>query len=101
MRNFIFGMTICMISAPALAFECPVGRGAEIYDGVPGARLFAEPRDGAPVVARFDGVAAVAVLEITKECRLPKGWLRADHRNKSGYARASDLKPRVQFGMPE
>lgn len=94
-------MALSMVSAPALAFTCPVGKGAEIYDGAKGAKLYAEPRDGASVVTKIDPVAAVAVLETKKDCRLPKGWLRADHKDKSGYVREADLRPRVRFGMPE
>ncbi|WP_372399842.1 SH3 domain-containing protein [Azospirillum sp. HJ39] len=101
MRRIVLCAALSVVSAPVFAFDCPIGRGAEIYDGAQGAKLYAEPRDGAPVVTKIDPVAAVAVLETKKDCRLPKGWLRADHKDKSGYVREADLRPRVRFGMPE
>jgi hypothetical protein len=93
---------ITLAASPALAFECPVGKGASIYGGAPGGILRAEPRADAPVVAKFKGgTAAVAVLEVASACRLPKGWVRADVNGKSGYIRETELRPRARPGMPE
>ncbi|KAA0588783.1 SH3 domain-containing protein [Azospirillum oryzae] len=93
---------IALATSPAMAFECTIGKGASIYDGAPGGKLRAEPRDDAPIIAKLNaGMAAVAVLEVAPTCRLPKGWVRADHNGKSGYVRESDLRPRLRPGLPE
>lgn len=101
MRLYAVCVVAALTSSPALAFDCPVGKGASVYDGVQGKRLRLEPRDDALVVTTLNGVAAVVVLEVSPDCRLPRGWARADHNGKSGYVREADLRPRVRPGMPE
>ncbi|WP_146255495.1 SH3 domain-containing protein [Azospirillum sp. TSA6c] len=97
MRTLLMSIAaITLATSPAMAFECPVGKGASVYDGVPGGKLRTEPRDDARVISGLKNGMAVAVLEVKPACRLPNGWVRVDHDGKSGYVRESDLRPRIR-----